>query len=114
MPDSNNLVMIGMVVILGGFMYFSGRKRKKAAAELAGKVAVGAKVMLTSGIYGEITEMADDRVSIKCSGTTTLEVARGAVLRVIENAPAEKPAAKKAVAPKAAKPAAAKKPVTKK
>jgi preprotein translocase subunit YajC len=101
--------MIGMVVLLGGFMYMSGRKRKAQAAELASKVVVGAKVMLTSGIYGEVVSINDDRVKLLCSPTTTLEVARGAVLRVVDNA---KPIVTEA-APVAKKPAA-KKPAAKK
>ena len=117
MPDLNNLVMIGMVVILGAFMYFSGRKRKAQAAELASKVVVGAKVMLTSGIYGEVVTLADDRVALKISGNTTIEVARGAVLRVVENAKPEAPVAKPAAAKKpvaSAKATTAKKPAAKK
>lgn len=115
------LLMIGMIVVLGGFMFFSGRKRKAQAAELASKVVVGVKVMLTSGIYGEVIAINDDRITLRASATTTFEVARGAVLRVVENAkpavadpaPEAKPAVKKPATKVAAKPAA-KKPAAKK
>ena len=91
------IILIGGMVV---FMVFSGRKRKAQAAEMATKVVAGAKVMLNSGIYGEIKSITDDRLTLVSAGST-LEVARGAVVRVVENAPekktvaAKKPAAKK-------------------
>jgi preprotein translocase subunit YajC len=95
--------MFGMIAVLLVFMFMSSNKRKKAAAETASKVVVGARIMLTSGIYGEITEINDDRITLKSAGSTVLEVAKGAVARVVENAPEKKAAAKK---PAAKKPAA--------
>ncbi|MFM2384765.1 MAG: hypothetical protein RL166_639 [Actinomycetota bacterium] len=98
------LLIAGAMIV---FMITSSRKRKAQAAEMASKVAVGATVMLSSGIYGEITSVSDDRIVLKSAGSTTLEVAKGAVVRVVDNAPEKK------VAAKAAKPAA-KKPAAKK
>lgn len=96
------IILIGGMVV---FMVFSGRKRKAQAAEMATKVLPGAQVMLTSGIYGKVVSISDDRVMV-ASGSSTLEVAKGAVARVVENAPEKKPVVAKA--------AAAKKPVAKK
>ena len=118
--NPNDLLMIGMVVVLGGFMFLNGRKRKAQAAQLASKVATGAKIMLTSGIYGVVVSLDDNRAVIKSADSTLIEVDRRAIARVIENAPeksaastpkaAAKPAAKKpAVAKTAAKKPAAKK-----
>jgi preprotein translocase subunit YajC len=100
MPIDNlfPIILIGGMVV---FMMLSGRKRKAQAAEMATKVVAGAKVMLTSGIYGEIVSITDDRITLKSAGSTVLEVAKGAVVRVVENAPekkataAKKPAVKK-------------------
>lgn len=103
MPTTQDLLMYGMIAVLLVFMFMSSNKRKKAAAETASKVVVGAKIMLTSGIYGEITDIKDDRITLKSAGSTVLEVAKGAVARVVENAPEKKVAAKK---PAAKKPAA--------
>jgi len=110
MPDLSQffpIILIGGMVV---FMVLSGRKRKAQAAEMATKVLPGAKIMLTSGIYGEIVSITDDRVILKSAGSTTLEVAKGAVARVVENAPEKKSAAAKT----AAKKPAAKKPAVKK
>lgn len=103
---ADNLLMFGMIAVLLVFMFISSNKRKKAAAETASKVVVGAKVMLTSGIYGVITSITDDRIVIKSADSSSLEVARAAVARVVENASAKKPAAKPAAKKPAAKKAA--------
>ncbi|MEO0313479.1 MAG: hypothetical protein RL140_709 [Actinomycetota bacterium] len=102
MPSTNDLLMFGMIAVLLVFMFLSSNKRKKQAAETASKVVVGAKIMLTSGIYGEITEINNDRITLKSAGSTSLEVAKGAVARVVENAPEKKVAAKKPAAKKSA------------
>lgn len=104
MPSFDSLfpiILIGGMVV---FMVISGRKRKAQAAEMASKVLPGAKVMLSSGIYGDIVSITDDRVTLQ-SASSTLEVAKGAVIRVVENAPEKKTVAKK---PAAKKPAAKK------
>lgn len=116
--DSNTLFLIVMVGFMALLMWNSSRNRKKQAAALAEKLAIGAEVMLGSGIFGTIEAIADDRIVVK-SGTSTLEVARGAIARVTktadENAAVAKPAvAKKAPAKAVAKPVAktaAKKPL---
>lgn len=99
----NDLLLIGMVILFGGFMYFNGRKRKTQAAELASRVVVGANIMLTSGIYGSIVSITDGRAVIMTANTTLIEVDKRAIGRVLEEAsapiakktPAKKPAAKK-------------------
>lgn len=96
------LLIAGAMIV---FMITSSRKRKNQAAQMATKVVAGAKVMLSSGIYGEVVSVKDDRVVIKSAGSSSLEVAKGAVVRVIDNAPE-----KKTAAPKAATKTAAKKP----
>jgi len=93
------LILIGGMVV---FMVLSGRKRKAQAAEMSTKVVSGAKVMLSSGIYGEITSVSEDRITVVTAGTTKLEVAKGAVIRVVENAPVKKAAAKSTAAKKPA------------
>jgi preprotein translocase subunit YajC len=94
------LALAGAMIV---FMIMSSNKRKRQAAEMTTKVLPGAKIMLTSGIYGDVVSVAEDRVTI-LSGSSTLEVAKGAVARVIEAAPekktVKKPAAKTAATKK--------------
>jgi preprotein translocase subunit YajC len=113
--DSNTLFLIVMVAFMALLMWNSSRNRKKQAAALAEKLAIGAEVMLGSGIFGTIEAIADDRIVVK-SGTSTLEVARGAISRVTKTAEENKPVVKQAVKTASAtkKTVAAKNPVAKK
>ena len=92
MQDPTIYVVYALMFVVLGLMWNNGRKRKKAALEMQDNLKVGAEIMLTSGIYGSVTAVADDRITIK-SGTTTFVVARGAVMRVLPTEPktTEKP-----------------------
>jgi preprotein translocase YajC subunit len=87
------------LALLGVWIFVSGRRRKKAAEELKRQVVKGAFVMLTSGIYGSIINVKDDRVELETAPGQTLTVAIGAV-RSIEKKLA-KPSARKASSPSA-------------
>jgi preprotein translocase subunit YajC len=120
------VIALGFIIFM---MFFNGRKRKKAQAEMQSGIKVGAHVLLHSGILGDIVSVDEKQLIIETTPGVKLTVLKGAV-RSIEAAPkkpvaAKAPAAKavakpasaaKAVAaPKAAaKPAAAKKPAVKK
>ncbi len=110
--DSNTLFLIVMVGFMALLMWNSSRNRKKQAAALAEKLAIGAEVMLGSGIYGTIEAIADDRIVVK-SGTSTLEVARGAIARVTKSAEENSPAVKVVAAKKTTPAKAAAKPAAK-
>jgi preprotein translocase subunit YajC len=97
MEDYLFLALAGAMIV---FMVLSSRKRKAQAAEMATKVLPGAKVMLTSGIYGDVVSVDSDRITIKSAGNSTLEVAKGAVARVVEAAPEKKSSAVKKPAAK--------------
>ncbi|MDE2592177.1 MAG: preprotein translocase subunit YajC [Actinomycetales bacterium] len=112
---------IGFLVVM---MVLNSRKRKKQQEELTSALKEGASVMLTSGIYGVIVAVAEDRFLIETAPGSTLNVAKGAVARIVDgpliSVPAKAVAAKPAA--KSAKPAtktiaekpAAKKPAAKK
>ncbi len=73
-----------MLVGLVAMMFFSSRKRKKQAADLESKVQIGAKVMLTSGIFGTVTAIDGDRITIETAPKNKMTVIKGAV-RVVED-----------------------------
>ncbi|HET7735091.1 MAG TPA: preprotein translocase subunit YajC [Nocardioidaceae bacterium] len=60
------------------------RARREALATQSA-VVVGAEVMLTSGIYGKVTDLEDDWVHIEVSAGTVVKVARGAIARVFDD-----------------------------
>ena len=109
------VIALGFIIFM---MFFNGRKRKKAQAEMQAGIKVGAYVLLHSGILGTIVSQDEKSLVLETTPGTNLTVLKGAV-RSIEEAP-KKPAAAKPAAAKsttasktAAKPAA-KKPVAKK
>ncbi|GGD26562.1 preprotein translocase subunit YajC [Nocardioides daphniae] len=57
-------------------------KRQKEVQKLQAGLAVGNKVVLTSGIFAVITELGDDRVHVRVADGVVLEVARGAIAAV--------------------------------
>jgi preprotein translocase subunit YajC len=121
------VIALGFIIFM---MFFNGRKRKKAQAEMQAGIKIGAYVLLHSGILGSIVTMDEKQLVIETTPGTKLTVLKGAV-RSVEEAP-KKPASTKPLAAKspaasksttaskaatAAKPAAAavaKKPVAKK
>ncbi len=54
-------------------------RRQKAVAKLQGDLQPGQRVMLTSGIYGTVRSLTDDRARIEIAPGTEIEVVRAAV-----------------------------------
>jgi len=113
MDDS--LFLFLALAFLGVMLFYSSNKRKKAAKALQAQVVTGAYVMLTSGIYGKITAVLENRIELETAPGQKLLVATGAVRSVEEEPEKSKPVsavAKPAVksAPKAKSRSAAKSP----
>lgn len=73
--DSSLLFPI-LLVLLGGFMYLSIRRQKKRMAEVTdmqNSVGTGARVQLTSGLYGTVIDTNSDCVDV--------EIAPGVITR---------------------------------
>lgn len=101
MDDS--LFLLLALAALGAFLFYSSRKRKKEAESLRNSVKKGSYVMLTSGIFGKITQVLDNRVELETAPGQKMMVAIGAV-RSIEQEPkaaksSSKPASKRASKP---------------
>lgn len=54
-------------------------RRRRELLALQGSLKTGDEVMLTSGLYGTLVEVADDHVLVEIAPGTTVKVARGAV-----------------------------------
>jgi preprotein translocase subunit YajC len=109
MDDS--LFLVVALAFLAAMLFYSSRKRKKAAETLQTQVVKGAYVMLTSGIYGKITAVLDNQVELETSPGNKMLVAMGAVRSIEQERkttkPASKPAERTSTKPKpSAKPAA--------
>lgn len=81
---SDTLFFFLALTFLGVWIFVSGRNRKKAAEKLRSEVVKGVSVMLTSGIFGKILSVKDDRVELETAPGQKLTVAIGAVSRIDE------------------------------
>lgn len=97
MDDS--LFLLIALAFLAAMLIYSSRKRKKAAEQLRSEVVKGSYIMLTSGIYGKVSNVMDDRIELETSPGQKLIVAIGAV-RSIEQEPKPEKTKAKAVAKK--------------
>ncbi len=69
-----SLLILLLPLLLIVFMVFSGRRRQRTMQDFQSSLAVGEKVVLTSGVYGTITRTDE--------GVLHLEIAPGTVIRV--------------------------------
>lgn len=77
------LLALALLVV---WIFVSGRNRKKAAEKLKSEVVKGSYVMLTSGIYGKVLSVKEDRFELETAPGQKLTVVLGAV-RSIEPSP---------------------------
>ena len=83
------LPIIGIGLLFWLLIIRPQSRRQKALASLQGGLAPGNEVMLSSGIYGVIDHLVDDRIHLRIADGVTVEVARAAVANVVP--PAEPP-----------------------
>jgi len=77
MDDS--LFLLLALIFLAAMLFYSSRKRKKAAEVLRNQVVKGSYVMLTSGIFGKVTAVLENRIELETSPGNKMLVAVGAV-----------------------------------
>ena len=74
-----NYILVGVLAVMILLLVSQNRKRKKDAENLLSSLAVGANVILYSGIKGTVTEINGDDLVIESTSKTKLVVVRGAV-----------------------------------
>lgn len=73
-------MMVGMIVVMYFFMIRPQQKRAKEQKAFAESIAVGEKVVTTSGIHGKITRTNEDgTISLEIDRNTTVVVERQAI-----------------------------------
>ncbi len=58
-------------------------RRQKDQARMQSALNLGDRVMLTSGIYGTVTDLADDRLEVEIAPGVVVTVARAAIGSVV-------------------------------
>ena len=79
------MLALGVLIL---FMFTNNRKRRKQAEELMNSLKVGDQVLLHSGIFGKVTDLGDDRLTIETAPKVKLTVIKQAV-RSVESVVAE-------------------------
>ncbi|HSE08219.1 MAG TPA: preprotein translocase subunit YajC [Nocardioidaceae bacterium] len=60
------------------------RKRQSEMTRIQNSVEIGSEVMLGSGIFGTVTSIGDDTLTLAIAPGTEIKVARQAVVRVVD------------------------------
>ncbi len=77
-----------MMVILFAIMYFMmirpQRRREKQRKEMIANVKSGSRVLLTSGIIGQIMNVQEQTLVVRIAENTKIEVVRSAISQILE------------------------------
>jgi preprotein translocase subunit YajC len=88
-PAGSPLQFPIMMVILFGIMYFMmirpQKRREKERKEMIASVKTGCRVLLTSGIIGEIINVKESTLIVRIADNTKVEVVRAAISQVLED-----------------------------
>ena len=79
--------LLPLVAILALFWFMVIRpqqRRQKAVVSLQNSIEVGQRVMMSSGVFGTVTSIVDDRARLEIAPGTEIEIARAAIAKVDE------------------------------
>ncbi|MDZ5663656.1 preprotein translocase subunit YajC [Nocardioides sp. zg-1308] len=77
--------LLPLVAILALFWFMVVRpqqRRQREVTALQNSIEVGQRVMMSSGVYGTVVSLVDDRARLEIAPGTTIEIARAAIARV--------------------------------
>jgi preprotein translocase subunit YajC len=78
------LPLLAILVLFWLMVIRPASRRQKAVGALQSSLEVGQRVMLTSGIFGTISSLTDERIHLEIAPGLQVEVVRGAVAKVEE------------------------------
>ena len=94
MSNLSGLLPIVIVVAAFYFLFIKPSKaRRKLLTDMQGSLVPGVRVMTTSGIFGTVSTVTDEIVTIEIAKGVIIEVVPGAIGRVIVPQSAEASAA---------------------
>ena len=79
--------LLPLVAILALFWFMVVRpqqRRQKEVVRLQNSIQVGQRVMMSSGIYGTVVSLVDDRARLEIAPGTQIDIARAAIAKVDE------------------------------
>ena len=73
------LPLVGIALLFWFLMIRPAQRRQRDVRRMQSALAVGDEVMLSSGIYGVLRSLDDERISVELAPGVVVEVVRGAV-----------------------------------
>lgn len=84
----NPLTMFLPMIIIFGIFYFMlirpQQRRDKERRKMVDEIKSGDKVMFSGGIIGIVANVKESTLAVKVADNVKLEIARGAVMKVID------------------------------
>ena len=77
------LPLVLLVIVFWFLILRPMRKRQQQFAATQKSIGVGARVLLGSGIYGDVVSMDEDNIELRIAPETTITVVRPAIAKVI-------------------------------
>jgi preprotein translocase subunit YajC len=76
-----------VVLVLGAYLLLvrPARKRARDTQTMQSSLSAGDQIMLTSGIFGRVESIDDDKVNVEVSPGVVLSVHRGAIGKIIRD-----------------------------
>ena len=81
------LPIIGIGLLFWLLIIRPQSRRQKALSQLQASLGPGDEVILSSGIFGVVDRVEDDRLHLRIAEGVTIEIARGAVANVAHQEP---------------------------
>lgn len=76
------LPLVAIVALFWLMVIRPAQRRQKAVAALQGNLQVGQRVMMSSGVFGSITSLTDERARLQIAPGIEIEIARAAIAKV--------------------------------
>jgi preprotein translocase subunit YajC len=79
--------LLPLVAILALFWFMVIRpqqRRQKEVVALQNSIQVGQRVLMSSGVFGTVVSLTDDRARLEIAPGTQIEIARAAIAKVDE------------------------------
>ena len=87
-PEASPFQFPIMMLILFAIMYFlmirPQKRREKERKEMLENVKSGSRVLMTSGLIGQVTNVKENTVVIRIAENTKVEAVRAAISQILE------------------------------
>ncbi|MBX5436986.1 MAG: preprotein translocase subunit YajC [Alicyclobacillaceae bacterium] len=83
----NIILIIAMLAVFYFLLIVPQRRQQKQRSAMMQQLGPGAKILTTSGIYGQVVTVQNDVLRVRIAPKVEVEMDNRAVLRVVEPAP---------------------------